>query len=349
MRVLIQVGKATSLNEVGRQVAQVGEKLGYVIVLNRYMPQFSSYTPLFKAVIFIYPFLPAWCMSWFYHFYKALRELDGNAVFYTTVEGVPKFQIIPDWVRKSLSFIAVSNYVKRCLEKVEVKVLDVVHHGYPEFELKEALEKAQSLRKVIEQNFSNKVVFGYVGDLNFRKGLNKLFTAVKMLASKRRDFHVLVISRREILQYINDIPCVSFVSEFGSRNHVEIMAFYKAVDFLLFPSLAEGFGLPLLEANAVGTPVILNKLPPFKEYADMRANLVFTPTHVNIYDNEDGVLYELYEYDVKDLVTTMEEAIEMKKSRKSEYEDRCIKVREKVKNLTSEKQYEKLFKYFKFE
>jgi len=45
---------------------------------------------------------------------------------------------------------------------------------------------------------------------------------------------------------------------------------------LIFPSLYEGFGLPILEAQIMGTPVICSDIPAFREVAGAGA-LFFNP------------------------------------------------------------------------
>jgi len=49
---------------------------------------------------------------------------------------------------------------------------------------------------------------------------------------------------------------------------------YCQADVLVFPSLREGFGLPILEAQAVGVPVVTSSLPPMNEIAGEGACLV---------------------------------------------------------------------------
>jgi glycosyltransferase involved in cell wall biosynthesis len=46
-----------------------------------------------------------------------------------------------------------------------------------------------------------------------------------------------------------------------------VAALLEGAGALLFPSLAEGFGLPLVEARACGTPVLCSDLPVFREVA----------------------------------------------------------------------------------
>lgn len=51
-------------------------------------------------------------------------------------------------------------------------------------------------------------------------------------------------------------------------SDAEVDRLYAASRALLFPSLMEGFGLPLVEARARGCPVIASDLPVFREVAD---------------------------------------------------------------------------------
>lgn len=47
----------------------------------------------------------------------------------------------------------------------------------------------------------------------------------------------------------------------------DLPGLYAGASLLLFPSYVEGFGLPVLEAMACGTPVIASSIPPFMETA----------------------------------------------------------------------------------
>jgi glycosyltransferase involved in cell wall biosynthesis len=54
----------------------------------------------------------------------------------------------------------------------------------------------------------------------------------------------------------------------------ELAGQYTGSDLVLFPSLFEGFGLPIIEAQAAGRPVITSNLSPMKEVAGEGACLV---------------------------------------------------------------------------
>lgn len=55
------------------------------------------------------------------------------------------------------------------------------------------------------------------------------------------------------------------VVETVARSDAELLGYLKSARALLFPSYAEGYGLPLTEALSIGLPVIASDLPAFRE------------------------------------------------------------------------------------
>lgn len=64
---------------------------------------------------------------------------------------------------------------------------------------------------------------------------------------------------------------VAGVSVLNGLSDSGVAALVSHADALLFPSLAEGFGLPALEARALGTQVICTDLPIFRELLGIEA------------------------------------------------------------------------------
>lgn len=65
----------------------------------------------------------------------------------------------------------------------------------------------------------------------------------------------------------NDASLDNHVVELPRCTDAELSAYIKGARSLLFPTFAEGFGLPLTEALALGTPVIASDLKVFRELA----------------------------------------------------------------------------------
>jgi glycosyltransferase involved in cell wall biosynthesis len=61
---------------------------------------------------------------------------------------------------------------------------------------------------------------------------------------------------------------------FFGLSELELADLYQTADFLIYPSLYEGFGLPILEAQKAGIPVLTSDLSPMREVAGGGALLV---------------------------------------------------------------------------
>lgn len=56
--------------------------------------------------------------------------------------------------------------------------------------------------------------------------------------------------------------------------YVEILKLYSDSDVVTFPSFYEGFGMPIIEANAVGVPIVASDIPVLHEVANDAAYFV---------------------------------------------------------------------------
>ena len=66
---------------------------------------------------------------------------------------------------------------------------------------------------------------------------------------------------------------IKYSNNFNLSNN-QLSIEYKNADIILFPSLYEGFGLPVIEGFCVGKPVITSDISPMKEISDGAAFLV---------------------------------------------------------------------------
>lgn len=107
--------------------------------------------------------------------------------------------------------------------------------------------------------------FLFVGNLEPKKGLMTLFSA--LLGGSSR--HKLVIAGRagwkcdDLIRIIRRFP--ERIIWIGRTGDDVLHSLYKNALALIFPSLEEGFGLPVLEAMASGTPVIHSNIPALME------------------------------------------------------------------------------------
>ena len=59
----------------------------------------------------------------------------------------------------------------------------------------------------------------------------------------------------------------SRVTEISTCSDAQLVNYLQHAQALLFPSFAEGFGMPVVEALALGVPVLASDLPVFREFA----------------------------------------------------------------------------------
>ena len=83
--------------------------------------------------------------------------------------------------------------------------------------------------------------------------------------------HLVIVGRRgweneNIVDMLERCPSIrGKVHEFSRLTDSEVRALIENARALLMPSFSEGFGLPIIEALALGVPVLCSDIPPFVE------------------------------------------------------------------------------------
>lgn len=120
-----------------------------------------------------------------------------------------------------------------------------------------------------------------VGVLDKRKNLARLIKALAELKKTGKISHKLVVCgavREPLYQELTALTQeLDLVSEVIFTDFVpddDLALLYNAADLFIYPSLYEGFGLPVLEAMACGTPVITSNVSSLPEIAGGAAVLV---------------------------------------------------------------------------
>lgn len=113
----------------------------------------------------------------------------------------------------------------------------------------------------------------FVGTLETRKNVVRLVEAYSSLRTRERIAHRLVLAGgqgwggKEILAAIQKSACKEDIEARGYVSQGELERLYQSTDAFIYPSLYEGFGLPILEAMAHGAPVICSDIAPHREVA----------------------------------------------------------------------------------
>lgn len=113
-------------------------------------------------------------------------------------------------------------------------------------------------------NLENKFVLGHVG--NFTKAKNHLFLLeIFAEVQKLKENTVLILLgngelKREIHNKAQSLGVRNKVMMFGTKDNVN--DFLQAMDVFVFPSLFEGLGLAVIEAQATGLPCVISDTIP---------------------------------------------------------------------------------------
>lgn len=108
------------------------------------------------------------------------------------------------------------------------------------------------------------VVYVFVGRVTADKGINELFEAGKLLLEIKENAYLLMVGANEVSDGINKELYDWSVNDervvyVGFTNEVE--KYMAASDVYVLPSYREGFGSSVIEAEAMGVPVIVTDIP----------------------------------------------------------------------------------------
>ena len=118
----------------------------------------------------------------------------------------------------------------------------------------------------------------YVGRINPRKNLLRLIEAFSILRRKGSPHNLVIVGKQDfradlVLQKVKDLSLEDAVVFAGYVDWDDVPVFYNAADVFVYPSICEGFGLPVVEAMACGVPVVTSYGSSLEEVAGGAAAL----------------------------------------------------------------------------
>jgi glycosyltransferase involved in cell wall biosynthesis len=123
----------------------------------------------------------------------------------------------------------------------------------------------------VKRRFNLDNYFINIGITRPRKNLERLLLAFKSIADKGRINLVLVgkIDKTylDVAAQITKLKLTNRVIQTGFLDNREKVALLSGARALVYPSLYEGFGLPVLEAQSLGMPVLTSKTSSLPEIA----------------------------------------------------------------------------------
>jgi len=178
------------------------------------------------------------------------------------------------WAKK---IIAVSENTKKDLiklYKVPEEKIDVIYEGCNKnFEF--LISNFESISN--DKIFNSKYIL-FVGRLEERKNIIGILEAYKILKEKYKIAHRLILAGSPGYKYeFIKLKIKNLKLEINELGYVDDALKYKLLsnaDVFLFPTFYEGFGLPILEAQVAGAPVVASNNSSILEVAGESAILI---------------------------------------------------------------------------
>ena len=206
------------------------------------------------------PLMPMLCTT--------MLRLSNTATVGTfhAYDGSPAYQIatplgkllLEKWFRKLNGRIAVSPPARDFVGKYFSGEFTIIPNGIE-------LDHFHPGVSPIEKYCDNKLNILFVGRLEKRKGLNYLLKAYQQVKQEIPDSRLIVVGpgirlRNKYEKYVreNGLKDVEFV---GHVSYDELPGYYQTADVFCSPATGrESFGIVLLEAMALGKPIVASKI-----------------------------------------------------------------------------------------
>jgi glycosyltransferase involved in cell wall biosynthesis len=200
--------------------------------------------------------------------------------------------------KQSALIVCVSQHVAGILKErfpIPEERLKVVYHGVSE--RFKPWEKQKAASHVQKTYGLTKPYILYVGKLVAGKNIDRLFEAYQLfLKNTRADVDLVLAGKTypglvEANDYIKDPAVLQRIKRLGQVAQEELPALYSGAEMFVFPTLWEGFGLPVIEAMACGVPVITSDVACLPEIT-AKAALLIQPESVTSIEQAMRKLYQ---------------------------------------------------------
>lgn len=181
-------------------------------------------------------------------------------------------QVVPQSIKKAARVIAVSKFTKRQVQqhfhKPEAEI-DVIYEGV-------TAEGATGSSDIFSRHKIKKPYLLFLATIEPRKNLVRLIAAYARLLKKHPGVTLVIAGKKgwkyeEVFAAVQKYQVAKRVVFTGYTSQADKVALYRDALAFVFPSLAEGFGLPVLDAMQAGVPVVTSNNTSLVEVAGKAA------------------------------------------------------------------------------
>ena len=188
--------------------------------------------------------------------------------------------VLSEQIRRALSIIVPSRTVAEEVVKFYPKIKHKIEVAYEGVD-----EDFKNAQPQVNARLENTQYFLYVGNCYPHKNVDTLLAAFEKLSEHHPDVSLCLVGPQNafsehIRSWVFQHSLQRSILLLHNVPPAELMWLYTNAKALIFPSKAEGFGLPILEAAICGCPLILSDIPVFHEVIGDQAQ------YFDLYDTE---------------------------------------------------------------
>ncbi len=241
----------------------------------------SHYGPAFSPIPFVISIMDLGFLRWPEQFTKK----DYFQLKYWTKKST----------KKAAKIITISEFSKRDIVKnykIDNEKIIVIYPGVYG-------------KKINIKSQQKKDYFIYVGTLKPSKNIKRLIEAFNKLDKK--EFKLMIVGKKgwlykDIFKLVKKLKLEKRIVFTGFTKEKEKQQLIADARALVLPSLWEGFGIPILEAMAVGTLVVCSRVASLPEVADKAAIYIDNPQDVDSIAQALAKVLKLNEAERKKLI-----------------------------------------------
>jgi len=208
--------------------------------------------------------------------------------------------LIPLSVRRANRIIAVSNFTREEIIRfynVDPAKVTLVYNAIAENFITQY--SSDEIKSCVREKYHlpEKFIL-YLGTMQPRKNIPSLIKAFALLIKNNPEVKLVLVGNRNGRNFDRRIDAL--IDEYLIKDSVIFPGFideddkhaiYNCSRVFCFPSLYEGFGIPLLEAMSQRVPVLAAKIPCFQEVAGDAA-LYFDPNNLDFQEKLNAIYFD---------------------------------------------------------
>jgi len=194
-------------------------------------------------------------------------------------------QSVPRDLKRASLVLVPSEFTKKSIIShyyTDPNKIKVIHLGVDHsiFQPNHSQAKVNQTLNQYDPKISHYPFIFFLGRIDLRKNIINLIRAFAIFKRQTQQPHILILAGKPGVGYDKIMKVIDenkldediIITNYMPREHLPV--FYSEADLFLFPSLHEGFGIPILEAQACRTPVLTSNCSAMPEVAGEGALLV---------------------------------------------------------------------------